>query len=59
LDYSPDYELAEYDRELLVWSPERLAKIPTNVGTYRSVFHGDKGSMGVTYEPVDKQQPKT
>jgi hypothetical protein len=58
LDYSPDYELAEYDRELLVWSPERLSKVPTNVGSYRSVFHGNKGSMGVTYEPVEKQ-PKT
>jgi Fe-S cluster assembly protein SufB len=58
LDYSPDYELAEYDRELLVWSPERLSKVPTNVGNYRSVFHGNKGSMGVTYEPVD-EQPKS
>jgi len=58
LDYSPDYELAEYDRELLVWSPERLSRVPTNVGNYRSVFHGNKGSMGVTYEPVEKQ-PKT
>lgn len=55
LDYSGDYELAEYDRELLVWSPERLSRIPTNIGTYRSVFHGEKGSMGVTFEPVEKQ----
>jgi formate hydrogenlyase subunit 6/NADH:ubiquinone oxidoreductase subunit I len=55
LDYTPDYELAEYDRELLVWSPERLARPPTNIGNYRSVFHGNKGSMGVTYEPVEKQ----
>ena len=47
--------LAEYDRELLVWSPERLAKMPTNIGNYRSVFHGNKGSMGVTYEPVEQQ----
>ena len=54
LDYSPDYELAEYDRELLVWSPERLARVPQN-GNYRSVFHADKGSMGVTYEPVEKE----
>jgi len=58
LDYSPDYELAEYDRELLLWSPERLARIPTNVGNYHSVFHADKGRMGVTYEPVE-QEPKT
>jgi len=57
LDYSPDYELAEYDRELLVWSPERLARVPAN-GSYRSVFHADKGSMGVTFEPVEKE-PKT
>jgi formate hydrogenlyase subunit 6/NADH:ubiquinone oxidoreductase subunit I len=55
LDYSPDYELAEYDRELLVWSPERLARIPTNVGNYHSVFHGNNGSMGVTFEPVEKE----
>ena len=54
LDYSPDYELAEYDRELLVWSPERLARIPEN-GNYRSVFHKDNGAMGVTFEPVDKE----
>ena len=26
LDYTPDYELAEYDRELLLWSPERLSR---------------------------------
>jgi formate hydrogenlyase subunit 6/NADH:ubiquinone oxidoreductase subunit I len=57
LDYSPDYELAEYDRELLVWSPERLARLPTNFGNYHAVFHGNKGSLGVTYEPV-KEQPK-
>jgi formate hydrogenlyase subunit 6/NADH:ubiquinone oxidoreductase subunit I len=55
LDYSPDYELAEYDRELLLWSPERLARIPTNLGNYHAVFHGEKGSMGVTYELVEKQ----
>ena len=54
LDYSPDYELAEYDRELLVWSPERLARIPEN-GNYRSAFHTDNGAMGVTFEPVDKE----
>jgi formate hydrogenlyase subunit 6/NADH:ubiquinone oxidoreductase subunit I/intein/homing endonuclease len=59
LDYTPDYELAEYDRELLVWSPERLSRLPTDVGNYHSVFHGDKGSMGVTYEPVsEKPAPK-
>jgi hypothetical protein len=52
LDYSPDYELAEYDRELLIWSPERLARLPTNIGEYRSVFHEEKGNMGVTYERV-------
>ena len=58
LDYTPDYELAEYDRELLVWSPERLSRPPTNFGNYHSVFHGTEGSMGVTYEPVT-QEPKT
>jgi len=54
LDYSPDYELAEYDRDLLLWSPERLSRLPTNIGEYRSVFHGEKGSMGVTYERVNE-----
>lgn len=53
LDYTPDYELAEYDRELLIWSPERLSKPPTNIGEYQSVFHGQRG---VTYESVNKQQ---
>ncbi len=56
LDYTPDYELAEYDRELLIWSPERLSKPPTNIGEYQSVFHGSKGSRGVTFEPVKKQK---
>jgi formate hydrogenlyase subunit 6/NADH:ubiquinone oxidoreductase subunit I/intein/homing endonuclease len=56
LDYTPDYELAEYDRELLLWSPERLAKPPTNVGEYHSVFHGSAGDRGVTFEPVAKQK---
>ncbi len=56
LDYTPDYELAEYDRELLLWSPERLSRPATNIGEYHSVFHGNKGSMGVTYEPVNKQK---
>ncbi|MGA2459810.1 MAG: NADH-quinone oxidoreductase subunit I [Candidatus Bathyarchaeia archaeon] len=56
LDYTPDYELAEYDRDLLLWSPERLSRPATNIGEYHSVFHGDKGSTGVTYEPVNKDQ---
>jgi len=56
LDYTPDYELAEYDRELLLWSPERLSKPAMNIGQYQSVFHSDKGAMGVTYEPVNKQK---
>jgi formate hydrogenlyase subunit 6/NADH:ubiquinone oxidoreductase subunit I len=56
LDYTPDYELAEYDRELLLWSPERLARPPTNVGEYHSVFHGSDGDRGVTYEPTAKQK---
>jgi formate hydrogenlyase subunit 6/NADH:ubiquinone oxidoreductase subunit I len=58
LDYTPDYELAEYDRELLLWSPERLSKPPINIGEYQSVFHGNKGNMGVTFEPVNKQKSK-
>lgn len=58
LDYTPDYELAEYDRELLLWSPERLSKPPTNIGEYHSVFHGHDGNQGVTFEPVIKQKSK-
>ncbi len=58
LDYTPDYELAEYDRELLLWSPERLSKPPTEIGEYGSVFHGKNGAMGVTFEPVSKQKSK-
>ena len=54
LDYTPDYELAEYDRELLLWSPERLSRPATNIGEYQSVLHGNKGSMGVTFERVNK-----
>jgi NADH-quinone oxidoreductase chain I len=49
LDYTPDYELAEYDRDLLLWSPERLSKPPTNIGQYHAVIHGNQG---VTYEKV-------
>jgi intein/homing endonuclease len=55
LDYTPDYELAEYDRELLLWSPERLSRPATNIGEYQSSFHGLNGSRGVTYEPVNKK----
>lgn len=58
LDYTPDYELAEYDRELLLWSPERLSRPPTNIGEYHSVFHGKDGNQGVTFEPVIKQKSK-
>jgi len=58
LDYTPDYELAEYDRELLLWSPERLSRPPTNIGEYQSVFHGKDGNQGVTFEPVIKQKSK-
>jgi hypothetical protein len=50
--------LAEYDRELLIWSPERLARPPTNIGDYRSVFHGKDGSTGVTFEQPIKQKAK-
>ncbi len=56
LDYTPDYELAEYDRELLLWSPERLSKPAMNIGEYQSVFHGTNGSMGVTFERVSKEK---
>jgi hypothetical protein len=56
LDYTPDYELAEYDRELLLWSPERLSRPATNIGEYQSVLHGNKGSMGVTFELVNKRK---
>jgi len=58
LDYTPDYELAEYDRELLLWSPERLSRPPTNIGEYQPVFHGKTGSQGVTYEQPIKQKSK-
>lgn len=53
LDYTPDYELAEYDRELLLWSPERLSKPTTHVGEYQSVIHDKRG---VTYELVNKSK---
>jgi formate hydrogenlyase subunit 6/NADH:ubiquinone oxidoreductase subunit I len=56
LDYTPDYELAEYDRDLLLWSPERLSRPPTNIGEYRSVFHGTAGNQGVTFEPAKQQK---
>jgi NADH-quinone oxidoreductase chain I len=55
LDYTPDYELAEYDRNLLLWSPERLSKPPTNIGQYKSTFHGTNGSRGVTYQPASSK----
>jgi formate hydrogenlyase subunit 6/NADH:ubiquinone oxidoreductase subunit I len=58
LDYTPDYELAEYDRNLLLWSPERLSKPAASIGQYHSVFHGSNGSQGVTFERETKQKEK-
>jgi NADH-quinone oxidoreductase subunit I len=58
LDYTPDYELAEYDRNLLIWSPERLSKAPKNIGEFHSVFHGSSGDHGVTYEHVTDQKSR-
>ena len=58
LDYTPDYELAEYDRDLLLWSPERLSRPPTSIGQYHSVFHGSNGNRGVTFERETKQKAK-
>jgi len=58
LDYTPDYELAEYDRDLLIWSPERLARPPKNIGQYKAVFHGKDGSLGVTYEAEQAARSK-
>ncbi len=51
LDYTPDYELAEYDRELLIWSPHRMSQRPASIGEYRSVIEGDRG---VKYERLAK-----
>jgi hypothetical protein len=43
---------------LLLWSPERLSRPPTNIGEYQPVFHGKTGSQGVTYEQPLKQKSK-
>jgi len=48
LDYTKDYDLAEYEKELIVWSPQRLSKVPEGYEGYRTKFHG---WAGVNHEP--------
>jgi intein/homing endonuclease len=43
LDYTKDYDLAEYEKELIIWSPERLSKVPEGYEGYRTKFHGWAG----------------
>jgi formate hydrogenlyase subunit 6/NADH:ubiquinone oxidoreductase subunit I len=43
LDYTKDYDLAEYEKELIVWSPERLSRSPEGYRGYRTRFHGWAG----------------
>jgi formate hydrogenlyase subunit 6/NADH:ubiquinone oxidoreductase subunit I/intein/homing endonuclease len=39
LDYTKDYDLAEYEKELLIWSPDRLSRAPEEFRSYRTKFH--------------------
>jgi NADH-quinone oxidoreductase subunit I len=52
LDYTPDYELAEYDRELTIWSPERLAQRPEQHKVVDVKIHGWSGA---SHEPKEEQ----
>jgi formate hydrogenlyase subunit 6/NADH:ubiquinone oxidoreductase subunit I len=52
LDYTRDYDLAEYEKELIIWSPERLSKVPTVYEGYRTRFHG---WGGVDHVPSTKE----
>jgi formate hydrogenlyase subunit 6/NADH:ubiquinone oxidoreductase subunit I len=52
LDYTKDYDLAEYEKELIIWSPERLSKVPAAYEEYRTKFHG---WTGVDHVPLSKE----
>ena len=52
LDYTKDYDLAEYEKELMIWSPERLSKVPAAYEEYRTKFHG---WTGVDHVPLSKK----
>jgi len=52
LDYTKDYDLAEYEKELIIWSPERLSKVPATYEEYRTRFHG---WAGVDHVPLTKE----
>jgi len=43
LDYTKDYDLAEYEKELIIWSPERLSRVPEGHQGYQTEFHGRAG----------------
>jgi NADH-quinone oxidoreductase subunit I len=43
LDYTSDYDLAEYEKELIIWSPERLSRVPEAYEGYRTKLHGSAG----------------
>jgi len=53
LDYTNDYDLAEYERELTVWSPERLSRAPEGYQGYRMKFHG---WAGVNHVPSAREE---
>jgi formate hydrogenlyase subunit 6/NADH:ubiquinone oxidoreductase subunit I len=43
LDYTNDFDLAEYEKELIIWSPERLSRVPEAYVGYHTRFHGSAG----------------
>lgn len=53
LDYTKDYEIAEYEKDLLVWSPERLSRVPEDHKPgFQVKFHG---WSGVSHEPIPEE----
>jgi NADH-quinone oxidoreductase subunit I len=50
LDYTKDYDLAEYEKELLIWSPDRLSRIPEDYPGYQTRFHGAAGINHIRLE---------
>jgi formate hydrogenlyase subunit 6/NADH:ubiquinone oxidoreductase subunit I len=52
LDYTKDYDLAEYEKELIIWSPERLSRVPEGHQGYRTEFHG---WAGVSHVPLTRE----
>lgn len=53
LDYTKDYDLAEYEKELIIWSPERLSRVPEGYEGYRTKFHG---WAGVNHVPSVREE---